>query len=268
MASIETRLSGFNNVALLIGRILIGALFLIASYNKFKGLGGRRLLHELGVPSPLIAAPVIAAFELAAGLLIITGYWTRFVRLRLRTSALSRRTSRTWTLERQSARPLSEVSSRSRADALRCSSAAQAPTRWTQGGADVQPRHRGRFELTRAMRFYDAALAPLGMKRTRTFKIAASYAPEDFSVSTSRSGWCARSTRKSIARQWRDGGVRCAEPGGRRLLPCGGACGGGTDEGPPGVREHYHRTTTALMCAIGRQGDLRRVPSGSRGAAA
>jgi len=45
MASIDTRLSGFNNVALLIGRILIGVLFLIASYNKFKGLG-RRLFHQ------------------------------------------------------------------------------------------------------------------------------------------------------------------------------------------------------------------------------
>ena len=54
----------------------------------------------------------------------------------------------------------------------------------------------GASKLTRAMRFYDAALAPLGMKRTRTFKIAASYAPEDFSVSTNRSGWCARSTRR------------------------------------------------------------------------
>ena len=82
MASIETRLSGFNNIALLIGRILIGALFLIASYNKFKGLGGSvGYFTKLGVPSPSIAAPVIAAFELAAGILIIAGYWTRFVAL-------------------------------------------------------------------------------------------------------------------------------------------------------------------------------------------
>ena len=41
MASgIERKLSGFNDIALLIGRILIAALFLIAAYNKAKGLGG------------------------------------------------------------------------------------------------------------------------------------------------------------------------------------------------------------------------------------
>ena len=39
----------------------------------------------------------------------------------------------------------------------------------------------GASKLTRAMRFYDAALGALGMKRTRTFKIAAAYALEGFS---------------------------------------------------------------------------------------
>ena len=38
----------------------------------------------------------------------------------------------------------------------------------------------GTSKLSRAMKFYDAALAPLGLARTRTFKIAASYAPPDF----------------------------------------------------------------------------------------
>src|SRR4029077_16475952 len=39
----------------------------------------------------------------------------------------------------------------------------------------------GTSQMNRAMRFYDAVLAPLGMKRKRTFKIAISYAPPDFS---------------------------------------------------------------------------------------
>ena len=82
MASIDTKLSGFNNIALLIGRILIGVLFLIASYNKFKGLGGSvGYFTKLGVPSPSIAAPVVAGFELLVGLLVIVGYWTRCVAL-------------------------------------------------------------------------------------------------------------------------------------------------------------------------------------------
>ena len=38
----------------------------------------------------------------------------------------------------------------------------------------------GTSQMNRAMRFYDAVLAPLGMKRRRTFKIAISYAPPDF----------------------------------------------------------------------------------------
>ena len=41
MASdVERKLSAYNDVALLLARILIAVLFLIASYNKFKGLGG------------------------------------------------------------------------------------------------------------------------------------------------------------------------------------------------------------------------------------
>ena len=57
-------------------------LFLIASYNKFKGLGGSAgYFTKLGVPSPSIAAPVIAAFELAAGHSDHRRFKTRFVAL-------------------------------------------------------------------------------------------------------------------------------------------------------------------------------------------
>src|SRR5258708_32180920 len=39
----------------------------------------------------------------------------------------------------------------------------------------------GTSSMNRALRFYDAALAPLGLVRRRTAKIALAYAPEDFS---------------------------------------------------------------------------------------
>src|SRR5437879_11072162 len=39
----------------------------------------------------------------------------------------------------------------------------------------------GASSMNRALRFYDAALAPLGLVRKRTAKIALAYAPEDFS---------------------------------------------------------------------------------------
>ena len=76
------KLSGFNNVALLLGRILIAALFLVASYNKFKGLGGSTAyMTKLGVPQASIMAPLVATFEAVVGVLMLIGYQTRCVAL-------------------------------------------------------------------------------------------------------------------------------------------------------------------------------------------
>lgn len=81
-SSIDKKLSAYNDIALLIGRILIAALFLVAAYNKFKGLGGSTAyMTKLGVPAPSIAAPLVAAFELAMGILILVGFKTRCVAL-------------------------------------------------------------------------------------------------------------------------------------------------------------------------------------------
>jgi len=82
MATIEKRLSAFNDIALLIGRILIALLFLVAAYNKLKGIGGTTgYFTKLGIPAPSVAAPVVAAFELVAGIVLIAGFKTRFVAL-------------------------------------------------------------------------------------------------------------------------------------------------------------------------------------------
>ena len=81
-AEIERKLSGYNDIALLLARILIAILFLIASYNKFKGLGGwTAYFTKLGVPGASIMAPLAAAFELVAGLLLLVGFKTRLVAL-------------------------------------------------------------------------------------------------------------------------------------------------------------------------------------------
>lgn len=81
-SSLDKKLSAYNDIALLIARILTGLLFLIAAYGKFKGLGGTTgYFTKLGVPAPSIAAPVVAIFELAAGILIIAGFRTRLVAL-------------------------------------------------------------------------------------------------------------------------------------------------------------------------------------------
>ena len=82
MSSIEKKLSSFNDIALLIGRILIAILFLIAAYNKFKGLGGTTgYFTKLGIPGPSAMAPLVATAELAMGVLVLVGFKTRFAAL-------------------------------------------------------------------------------------------------------------------------------------------------------------------------------------------
>ena len=74
----ERKFSGFNDIALLVGRILIAVLFLVAAYLKFKGLGGTTgYFTKLGVPAPSVVAPLVAAFELAVGVLLLVGFHTR-----------------------------------------------------------------------------------------------------------------------------------------------------------------------------------------------
>ena len=81
-SSFDKQLSAVNDIALLIGRILIGVLFLIAAYNKFKGLGGTTgYFTKLGIPAPAAMAPLVASCELAMGALVLVGFKTRFAAL-------------------------------------------------------------------------------------------------------------------------------------------------------------------------------------------
>lgn len=69
MAILDATASRFRDVALLIGRILIGVLFLIAAYNKAKGYGGAvGYFTKLGVPAAGVVAPLTILFEAAAGI--------------------------------------------------------------------------------------------------------------------------------------------------------------------------------------------------------
>ena len=75
-------MAGLNNVALVIGRILLAALLLIAAYNKFKGYDATiGYFSRLGIPSPNIMAPVAEAFEVICAILLIIGWQTRLVAL-------------------------------------------------------------------------------------------------------------------------------------------------------------------------------------------
>jgi putative oxidoreductase len=82
MASIDRKLAAYNDIALLVGRILIGLLFVMAAYGKFSGLAGTTgYFSKLGVPAPSILGPLVALFELLTGVLVIVGFKTRLVAL-------------------------------------------------------------------------------------------------------------------------------------------------------------------------------------------
>jgi len=99
----------------------------------------------------------------------------------------------------------------------------------------------GTSQMNRAMRFYDAVLTPLGMKRKRTFKIAISYAPPDFS-GVNEPFWVVRPYDKKDATP--GNGVTVAFEAPTRAavdaFHAAALAAGASDEGPPGIRTHYH----------------------------
>ena len=99
----------------------------------------------------------------------------------------------------------------------------------------------GTSQMMRAMRFYDAVLAPLGMKRRRTFKIAISYAPDDFS-GVNEPFWVVRPLDKKEAAPGNGVTVAFEVPSRAAVdaFHAAALAAGGTDEGPPGIRAHYH----------------------------
>jgi catechol 2,3-dioxygenase-like lactoylglutathione lyase family enzyme len=99
----------------------------------------------------------------------------------------------------------------------------------------------GTSQMNHAMRFYDAVLAPLGMTRNRTFKIAVSYAPPDF-TGVNEPFWVVRPYDKKNATP--GNGVTVAFEAPTRAavdaFHATALAAGATDEGPPGIRPHYH----------------------------
>ncbi len=78
----DKQLSGYNDIALLVGRILLGALMLIAAYGKARGYAGTTAYFgRLGLPAPAVMAALVAVFEAVAGVLLIVGWQTRLAAL-------------------------------------------------------------------------------------------------------------------------------------------------------------------------------------------
>ena len=99
----------------------------------------------------------------------------------------------------------------------------------------------GTSKLTRALRFYDAALAPLGITRRNTYKVAASYAPEGF-AGTNHPFWVVRPFDGETATAGNGTMVafEAATRGAVDKFYAAALAAGGKDNGPPGLRPHYH----------------------------
>jgi catechol 2,3-dioxygenase-like lactoylglutathione lyase family enzyme len=99
----------------------------------------------------------------------------------------------------------------------------------------------GTDNMNRAMRFYDAVLGTVGFTRHRTAKIAIGYAPRDF-VGVNAPFWVVRPYDKAPAAPG-NGPMVAFEAATRAAVDsfhAAALAAGGSDEGPPGLRAHYH----------------------------
>lgn len=99
----------------------------------------------------------------------------------------------------------------------------------------------GTSDMDRAMRFYDAALAPLGLARKRTYRGAIGYAPSDFE-GVNEPFWVLLPLDRGPASAGNGVTVAFAACGRAAVdaFHAAALAAGGTDEGAPGLRPHYH----------------------------
>jgi catechol 2,3-dioxygenase-like lactoylglutathione lyase family enzyme len=99
----------------------------------------------------------------------------------------------------------------------------------------------GTADMARATAFYDAVLAPLGLKRLKTYKVAVGYAPEGFE-GVNEPFWVMRPYDRKAASPG-NGAMVAFEAETRAAVDAFHAAAlatGGSDDGAPGVRKHYH----------------------------
>ncbi|WP_421989620.1 DoxX family protein [Qipengyuania sp.] len=70
-------------IAALVGRILLGALFVFAGFGKVMDTAGTAAYMEAESPFPGSMALAVGVFEIVAGLVLASGYMTRIASLAL-----------------------------------------------------------------------------------------------------------------------------------------------------------------------------------------
>jgi len=74
--------NAFQNQTALAGRILLSLLFIISGFGKIGGFAGTvGYIASAGLPVPQVVAALTILIELGGGLLILFGFYTRWVAL-------------------------------------------------------------------------------------------------------------------------------------------------------------------------------------------
>jgi putative oxidoreductase len=77
------------SVAILVGRILLAAMFVLAGFGKLTDIAGTAgWFGSIGLPAPTILAVLVGLLELFGGLAVIVGYKTRIAALALAVFAI------------------------------------------------------------------------------------------------------------------------------------------------------------------------------------
>jgi putative oxidoreductase len=67
-----------GSAIVLVGRILLSAMFILASFSKFSDIAGTTgYFADLGLPMPNLVTWASGLFELVAGLCVLAGFQTR-----------------------------------------------------------------------------------------------------------------------------------------------------------------------------------------------
>lgn len=117
----------------------------------------------------------------------------------------------------------------------------QGPTHGLTFGEAFSHITVGSSDMDRSMRFYDAVLAPLGLVRQKTFRAASGYGPKDF-AGINLPFWILRPRDRNAASAGNGVTVAFTVPARAAVdaFHVAALSHGGTDEGAPGLRPHYH----------------------------
>lgn len=67
-----------NNLLLLVGRVLLAAIFILAGLGKFADIAGTAgYIGSVGLPAPTLLAWLSGVFEVVTGLAVLVGFRTR-----------------------------------------------------------------------------------------------------------------------------------------------------------------------------------------------